>query len=102
MSVRDQLFVRPVAVTFPQAVQAIAACEDRIRHFQDLADRGADVTEAIRDSHAFVAILRETFGLWPMTERELEEAHEAAVAAVDRMTAPADVPQALDAYWNHS
>ena len=95
--------VRYVPATFPMAIQAIAALEDRVREYQGYADRGADVAFVIVDCHAMIALIRETFGLWPRSEAELDAAHEQGVAELDALRLRdgiPDVPVALDTYWN--
>lgn len=83
-----------VAMTYPAAVQAIAALEDRILHLRALRAEAW----AIADCHAAVMALRETFNLYD-TEAAMDAAHEAAHAALDDLAA-VDVPAALDSYWN--
>jgi hypothetical protein len=71
---------KPVILSFPSAVQAIAALEDRIAmlHHDDEAWARADCQRAVDE-------LRQVFGIRRMTEAELDAAHEAAHAALDEM-----------------
>jgi hypothetical protein len=71
---------RPVTLSFPSAVQAIAALEDRIAmlHHDDEA-------WARRDAQRAVDELRQVFGIRRMTEAELDAAHEAAHIALDEL-----------------
>jgi hypothetical protein len=72
---------RPVTLSFSGAIQAIAALEDRIAgplRYRDVAVERRDALEA-------VDAIRETFGIRRMTEAEMDAAHEAAVAEMDRL-----------------
>jgi hypothetical protein len=69
--------LRHVPLSFPHAVQIVAALEARIAYLRDV---GADGW-AIVDAHAALALTREAFGLWP--EAALDAAHEAAVADLE-------------------
>lgn len=98
---RPVSLTRMVGITYPVAVQLIAAAEDRLREYQGYVHRGADVAFVVADCHAAIATLREAFGLWPRTEAQLDAAHEAAQADIaDLIAGEADVPVALDVYWN--
>lgn len=85
--------VRYVPTTFPMAVQAIAALEERVALLRTSGEEWALI-----DAHAALASLRAAFDLWP-SEAQLDAAHEAAMHAMSEL-AEADVPLALDSYWN--
>lgn len=86
---------RVVSLSFPAAIQAVAALEDRIAmlHHDDEA-------WARRDAQSAVDAIREQFGIRKMTEAELDAAHEAAHIALDELRRADDIPLALATYWN--
>jgi hypothetical protein len=50
-----------VPLDYLAAIQAVAALEDRIREYQQYADRGADVAFVVTDAHRAVVAIREAF-----------------------------------------
>ena len=106
--------VRYVPATFPMAIQTIAALEERIREYQGYADRGADVAFVVADCHAMIALVRETFDLWPEPatfDREQARAqfvtdhpeyvHPQPAAFDPSEGSPDPIPGRVLAYWNH-
>jgi hypothetical protein len=82
---------RPVTLSFPGAIQAIAALEDRIAgplRWRDTAVERRDALEA-------VDAIRETFGIRRMTEAEMDAAHEAATAYLDHADLSVDEVRAV-------
>ena len=99
--------LRYVPATYLGAVQGIAAIEQRIIEMRSWP---GDFTSEIAAAHAFLMAIRAAFGVWPMTDAEIDAAHEQADAELDRVMSfdPAegspdpipDVPMAFDTYWN--
>ena len=86
---------RPVILSFPGAIQAVAALEDRaamLHHDNEAWARN--------DCRAAADAIREVFGIRRMTEAELDAAHEAAHAELDEMRENdyPDVPLAFATY----
>ena len=98
--------VRSVPMTFPGAVQAIAALEARIDYLRLSGEEWA-----VADAHHALVAIRVAFGILD-SEAVLDAHHEAEQAAMAEYAAaesfdpsdgspdPVDVPVALDSYWN--
>lgn len=71
---------RPVPLSFPGAIQAVAALEDRISQLYH-----SDEAWARRDAQRAVDAIREVFGIRRMTDAEIDAAHEHAVAQLDAL-----------------
>ena len=96
MTAEPVTLTRPVATDYPAAVQGIAAIEQRII---ELRSWPGDFTAEITAAHRLVVALREAWGIREMTEAEVDAAHEAAVASLDRLIeGEADVPRAYSPY----
>jgi hypothetical protein len=88
--------VHRVPMTYPAAIQAIAAIDERVLHLRAI---GAEAW-AIADCHAAATALRMAFDVWPPTEAQLDAAHEASQAEIRELADADDIPLALDSYWN--
>ena len=88
--------LRYVPSTYLGAVQGVAALEARIAEMRSWP---GDFTPEIAAADSFLRAIRQAFDIHELTEAEIDAAHEAAVAALDALI-HADVPVALDTYWN--